>query len=163
MPHAQDLVPRLNRVASLLFQLTATGAADPVNEAVSQIVSMREVLADVQASPCLPADDPLRDRIARILAPAPPSAEEMSDAEKAVAYASCTGSEMPPYVPSRVRLPALVQGDWPFSTLVVAAGDYDCACNRCGAVSVPGPNGQRLGLKPSEFEVLEWTRNAAAG
>jgi hypothetical protein len=87
----------------------------------------------------------------------------MSEAEKAAAYASSTGHDLPPYLPSRVRVPRLVRGFGPFSAIAVDPGDYPCESNRFGAVSVAANGGFKLGLKPSEFEVLEWVRNADAG
>lgn len=43
----------------------------------------------------------------------------------------------------------------------IGEGEYYCFCNQYGAVSVTAQNGIKLGLKPGEFEVLEWTENAA--
>jgi hypothetical protein len=39
------------------------------------------------------------------------------------------------------------------------AGDYDCQSNEWGAISVQAKNGKMIGVKPVEFEVLEWRSN----
>jgi hypothetical protein len=84
----------------------------------------------------------------------------MNDDDKAACYYGAgVKRERPLYVPARVRLPALVRGDFPFSATAVPAGDHDCACNQWGAVSVTAADGRPLGIKPAEFEVLAWRDN----
>lgn len=85
----------------------------------------------------------------------------MTDAEKALSYYK-SGMQFvaPPFVPSRVRLPVRVCGDGPFDSTYADAGEHDCRCNRWGAVSVLATNGQWLGVKPAEFDVIAWRSNA---
>lgn len=67
---------------------------------------------------------------------------------------------LPPVVPSRVRVYRRVAGDWPIGHLVVVMpGEYPCQSNRYGAVSILAGNGSQLGLRPSEYEPLEWRLN----
>ena len=69
----------------------------------------------------------------------------------------------PKWVPSRVRFPARVRGDYPFGhTTLAEAGDHDCESNRYGALSVIATDGTLLGIKPAEFEPLEWRENTRA-
>ena len=67
---------------------------------------------------------------------------------------------IPERIPTRVRVPKTISGEWPvFHDTVVLPGDYDADCNKYGAVSIRATNGKMLGLKPDEFEVLEWVDN----
>lgn len=85
---------------------------------------------------------------------------EPTDAEKALAYYKRgTMHEVPPYVPVRIALNARVRGDLLFAGTFADAGEYDCESNRWGAISVLATNGERLGVKPGEFEVLAWRPN----
>ena len=68
--------------------------------------------------------------------------------------------ERPEYVPKTVLLTRGACGDGPFRSTRASAGQYAAECNRWGAVSVRATNGQMLGLRPAEFEVTSWTRNA---
>ena len=79
-----------------------------------------------------------------------------SDDDKARAYARA-GLEhaVPPFVPARIRL----RGDLVFAAAVAEPGEHDYHCNRYGAVSVRATNGDLLGLKPAEFEVVAWRPN----
>jgi hypothetical protein len=71
---------------------------------------------------------------------------------------------MPLWVPCLVRLHADVRGDFPIGhRSVVAAGVHQAFSNAWGAISVVAADGQRLGIKPAEFEPLRFTRNPAAG
>jgi hypothetical protein len=64
------------------------------------------------------------------------------------------------WVPCRVLLEGPVRGDYPIGhTTLAEAGEHDCESNRYGAISVIATNGQRLGVKPAEFEPLEWRKN----
>lgn len=66
----------------------------------------------------------------------------------------------PPVVPSRVKIHQRVAGDWPIGHLaVVLPGEYPCRSNTYGAVSVTAGNGTLLGLRPAEYEPLEWRIN----
>lgn len=68
----------------------------------------------------------------------------------------------PMWVPARVRLAGPVRGDYPiWHTTIAHAGEYKCESNRYGAVTVIAENGKRLGVKPSEFEVVSWRENKA--
>lgn len=70
--------------------------------------------------------------------------------------------ELPKLIPFKIKLSKSIHGDWPIGHDTVAKeGEYYCFCNQYGAVSVTAQNGRKLGLKPGEFEVLEWTENAA--
>ena len=75
-------------------------------------------------------------------------------------YRAGVENRAPGWVPSRIRLPQTVRGDFPIGHAAIAwAGDYDCDSNAWGAVSVIAANGQRLGIKPAEFEPIEWRAN----
>lgn len=83
-----------------------------------------------------------------------------SDIEKALNYYRAAVEDgRPDFVPARVRLARRVCGDGPFRSLRAEPGDYVCESNEWGAVSVTTSNGQRLGVKPAEFEVIEWREN----
>lgn len=88
--------------------------------------------------------------------------DSMTDTEKALAYYKhgMIGDAAPPYVPSRVKLHSRVRGDGPFAGTFADAGEHDCESNRWGAISVRATNGQMLGVKPAEFEVLAWRSNS---
>lgn len=85
----------------------------------------------------------------------------LSEAACAVDYYSAASQQRAPlWVPSRIRLPMPLRGDFPFGHNTMAdAGDHDCDCNKWGAVSVRASNGQMLGVKPAEFHPLAWRRN----
>ena len=69
----------------------------------------------------------------------------------------------PKWVPCRVLLEGPVRGDYPIGhTTLAEAGEHDCESNRYGAISVRATNGQMLGVKPAEFEPLEWRKNDGA-
>ena len=75
-------------------------------------------------------------------------------------YRAGVEKRAPKWVPSRIRLDGPVRGDYPIGHRTLAeAGDHDCNSNRWGAVSVRATNGQMLGVKPAEFEPLEWRQN----
>lgn len=63
-------------------------------------------------------------------------------------------------VPKRVRMAKTVRPDIPISeSLGIAAKrqkEYEVWVNSHGAVSAICENGKRLGLRPYEFEVIEW-------
>lgn len=70
---------------------------------------------------------------------------------------------MPAYVPKRVRMLETVRPDFLFpsenSNLVCGYGqEYEVQSNRWGAVSAV-VGGDRLGLRPTEFETIEWCPN----
>lgn len=68
----------------------------------------------------------------------------------------------PAWVPARVWLAGPVRGDYPIGHRTIAhEGEYECQSNRYGAVSVRAENGQWLGVKPAEFEVVAWRENKA--
>lgn len=68
-----------------------------------------------------------------------------------------TNRQIPLRVPARVRVKRRIRGD-----TTIRPGDYDCDCNKYGAVRVVAENGKILGLKPDEFETLEWRENKKA-
>ncbi len=77
-------------------------------------------------------------------------------------YRSAIEDRQPDYVPARVKLAWTVTGDGPFRSMVAYAGEYggeDCHSNKLGAVSVRMTDGKFLGVKPNEFEVIEWREN----
>lgn len=69
-------------------------------------------------------------------------------------------------VPKRVRMTQTVTSDFlPGTTISVADGDplvalnsqtFPAWTNSYGAVAVHMPDGRKLGVKPGEFEVVEW-------
>lgn len=70
-------------------------------------------------------------------------------------------------VPKFVRTPRAVASDIPFAALIYrvagetipsteAGGVYPAWTNSHGAVAAVLPDGRGLGLKPGEFEVVEW-------
>ena len=68
----------------------------------------------------------------------------------------------PAWVPARVWLAGPVRGDYPIGHRTIAhEGEYECQSNRYGAVSVRAENGQWLGVKPAEFEVVAWREKKA--
>lgn len=63
--------------------------------------------------------------------------------------------------PKMVRMLITVRADFPFSvihpgTIALSGYPYEVYVNPLGAVSAILPNGEKLGLKPDEFEVVEW-------
>lgn len=62
-------------------------------------------------------------------------------------------------VPLKVKLAATVLPDLPFvpiGTVAEKDEEYFCWVNSYGAVSAILPNGEKLGLRPGEFDVVEW-------
>lgn len=65
-------------------------------------------------------------------------------------------------VPKRVKMAKTVTSDLPIflqkTESIIAEGgkEYYVYCNSHGAISAILPNGEKLGLKPYEFEVIEW-------
>ncbi len=85
---------------------------------------------------------------------------ETTDAEKALAYyRAAVEDRRPAYVPSRIRLQRRVCGDGPFRSTLAEPGVHACISNQWGAVSVTAANGGMLGVKPAEFDVVEWRDN----
>jgi len=64
----------------------------------------------------------------------------------------------PEYVPKIIKLLRNIRSDMPFSIMIAKKDEYDADVNQWGAVSV-NINGEYLGLKPDEFEVIEWCKN----
>ena len=88
----------------------------------------------------------------------------LSDCMKALDYYRAgLEKRTPTWVPCRVMLPRPLQGDFPIGhTTVAEMGEHECASNGYGAISVQATNGQWLGVKPAEFEPLEWRKNNGA-
>lgn len=88
----------------------------------------------------------------------------LSDCMKALDYYRAgVEHRAPKWVPCRVLLEVPVRGDFPIGhTTFASAGEHDCESNRYGAISVQAMNGKRLGVKPAEFEPLEWRKNDGA-
>ena len=65
-------------------------------------------------------------------------------------------------VPKRVKMATTVRPDfpacltWPDDSCCDNGEEYDVYVNSHGAISAVLPNGKNLGLKPYEFEVIEW-------
>jgi hypothetical protein len=73
---------------------------------------------------------------------------------------ACRERREPRFVPSRIRLAVAVRGDFPIGHETQAqAGEHDCESNRYGALCVVASNGQRLGIKPGEYEPVAWREN----
>lgn len=91
--------------------------------------------------------------------------QQCQDTEKSLAYyksaamSSRVDPPVPPHVPCRVRISKTVCGDGPYRSTRIEPGEYDCQCNRFGAVSVVATNGQNLGLRLDEFEPIAWREN----
>ena len=70
-------------------------------------------------------------------------------------------------VPVRIRMAKTVRPDPPMTWLPENAGmaaeldrDYPCWVNSHGAVAAILPDGRHIGVKPYEFDVVEWTTPA---
>ena len=92
--------------------------------------------------------------------------DEMNNQEKELAYFKAAAKqrrtqEKPPFIPCRIRIERRVRGDFPFNQTMVDPGEYDCYCNPFGAVSVKATNGDILGLRLDEFEIIRWKDNPA--
>ncbi len=85
----------------------------------------------------------------------------VSDMEKAAEYYKAgLRRALPPFIPKRVTILLTARGDGPWSSTMVVPGEYECSSNRYGAISVKATNnGRNLGIKPTEFEVVEWMPN----
>jgi hypothetical protein len=70
-------------------------------------------------------------------------------------------------VPKRVRMAKMVGSDMPMliSPAMTAhkGQEYEVWVNSHGAVAAILPDGRRLGLRPYEFEVIEWHEGAVHG
>lgn len=78
-------------------------------------------------------------------------------------YRAGVEKRAPKWVPAKVRLTAQVRGDFPLGHATVAeGGEHECESNKWGAISVLAGNGNRLGIKQVEFDVVEWRVNEKA-
>ncbi len=66
-------------------------------------------------------------------------------------------------VPKSVRMKRTVCPDFPLSAFPENKGmvacqeeEYPCWTNSHGAVAVVFPDGRKLGVRPDEFEIIEW-------
>jgi len=93
---------------------------------------------------------------------------KMSDEQKALAYykaglrqSKAQGSfPMPPFLPSLVLVLIAVTADGPGGwNIRVMPGIHACESNKYGAISVLSNKKSLLGLRPNEFEILEWIPN----
>ena len=91
-------------------------------------------------------------------------AREIAELRKAVEYyRAIVDRRRPQWVPSVIALTRQVRGDFPIGHKSIAdAGVHQCMSNQQGAVSVIASDGHTLGIKPSEFDVIEWRPNADA-
>lgn len=89
----------------------------------------------------------------------------MNETEKALNYYRAgVESVRPDWVPARILLRDKVRSDIPMFSedgrgYYADAGEHDCHSNQYGALSVKAANGQMLGVKPREFEVIAWRPN----
>lgn len=87
------------------------------------------------------------------------------DMEKALNYyRSAFENRRPDFVPAKVMLLTRVRADLPFLSsdgqgFYAGPGEAECESNQWGAISVRAANGKMLGVKPGEFEVIEWRAN----
>ena len=69
-------------------------------------------------------------------------------------------------VPKRIRMATTIRPDFglgPAGTIAVRGEEYEAWTNSHGAVCAICENGYRLGVKPYEFEVIEWHEMIPAG
>ena len=61
-------------------------------------------------------------------------------------------------VPKRIKMAITVHADFPFKEIPPAIKDriYEAWVNSHGAVAAIMTNGTKLGIKPYEFEIIEW-------
>ena len=65
-------------------------------------------------------------------------------------------------VPLKIRMACTVTSDLPFfiqpkpNMIAYKDEEYFVWCNSHGAMSAILPNGEKLGIKPSECEIIEW-------
>lgn len=87
----------------------------------------------------------------------------LADCVKALDYYRAgLEKRQPKWVPSRILLRSDLAGDPPFGhNATASAGAHECQSNAWGAIYITASNGQNLGVKPSEFEPLEWQKNDA--
>jgi hypothetical protein len=75
-------------------------------------------------------------------------------------YQAIAKHRAPQWVPARVHLPDAVRGSSILGPDFVAdAGEHDCQASQWGAVTVAVHNGNSLGVRPCEFEVVSWVPN----
>lgn len=67
-------------------------------------------------------------------------------------------SDIPEYVPKTIVMRRTVTG-MERATVAHTGAEFEARCNAYGAVSVVAENGKLLGVKPHEFNVLQWARN----
>lgn len=92
---------------------------------------------------------------------------DLTNEQKALSYYKAGESQVvgerdwqrPEWVPKRVVLSGIVRGDGPWYSVFAQAGEHEVESNQFGAVSTRATNGEMLGLRLSEFKVIEWTRN----
>ena len=89
----------------------------------------------------------------------------MTNDEKYIAYLKAastqrTGSDWqkPQFVPKIVKILKTVTSDPPGEELTIDTGEYEVDYTKWGAVFVTTENGC-LGLRPIEFDVIEWQEN----
>lgn len=61
--------------------------------------------------------------------------------------------------PKRIILNKTIRGDSIFRRVHAPPGIYEAHCNPHGAISVIATNGSMLGIKPGEYEVVEWVED----
>lgn len=92
-------------------------------------------------------------------------APSVSDTEKALNYYKAAVLKIrPDFVPDQILIITNVQSDRPAFTpddrlCIVFSGMHSCESNQYGAISVRAANGQMLGIKPDEFEIIAWKPN----
>jgi hypothetical protein len=153
-----------NQRAALAHPSEAPKVADDLADAIARVLNDYEaekigLLGVYDAIRAMPSEAQTQTKVE--------ARAGLTNEQKALNYyRAAVEHRAPAWVPSKVRLPRLVRGDPPIGHATLApVGDYDCDSNQWGAVSVRAANGRMLGIKPAEFEPLEWRENAieAAG
>ena len=157
----------LDRVCKLM-NCTLEQAPERVAELIKTAQQASELLAGLRidfgvGEILTPGVRELYKDIAESLVAALPEGDKMTkptNTEMALDYyKSGVLRKMPQYVPALIEIYRTVRGEIPTGPRVIAKpGEYQAFSNPWGAVHVETPNG-KLGVKPKEFEVVEWKEN----
>lgn len=94
----------------------------------------------------------------------------MTNEQKALEYYRAgVKNRRPKFVPCKVNLLFRVRPDLggflnceDRRDFYAGPGEMACHSNQWGAISVQAMNGKMLGVKPEEFEVIEWRENKSS-
>jgi hypothetical protein len=87
-------------------------------------------------------------------------AKLLDDAACAVDYFSAHHfNRAPAWLPCRIKVPLEAYPGTPIQDGSPDQCEIDCDCNQLGAMSVRTSNGQMLGVKPNECQIIGWRRN----